>query len=52
MSSEELLNDIPAIRSSALSKSMRTVAPHFQAFYAALTPDQQHQLDVRPRRWR
>ena len=39
-------------RFEALWKATQTVAPHFQAFYAALTPDQQHQLDARPRRWR
>ena len=31
-------------RFEALSKATQTVAPHFQAFYAALSPDQQHQL--------
>ena len=39
-------------RFEALSKATQTVAPHFQAFYVALSPDQQRQLDTGPRRWR
>ena len=39
-------------RFEALSKATQTVAPHFQAFYAALSLDQQRQLDAGPRRWR
>ena len=39
-------------RFGALWKATQAVVPHFQAFYAALSPDQQHQLDARPRRWR
>jgi LTXXQ motif family protein len=39
-------------RFEALSKATQTVAPYFQAFYAALSPDQQRQLDAGPRRWR
>ena len=39
-------------RFEALWKATQTVAPHFQAFYAALSSNQQEQLDARPRRWR
>ena len=39
-------------RFEALWKATQTIAPYFQAFYVALSFNQQNQLDAGPRRWR